>query len=193
VWLDTNVWRENNCIRRDEFHAGELAVTKIADAGYRRMICLRRPHADNAHYSYKDRLAGVNASASQSGVSIEEFVLPWRPDEAAEVLPGFLRSLKNDVAVLALDIYMVQEIASWLLREGIRPGKDFPLACCDDGFHGSANWQMLSRVSFSRFEMGIQAAQIMIHGFENPENPFPSQQQRGQWQKGHTLPVLHNS
>jgi LacI family transcriptional regulator len=40
VWVDSNIWRAERCIRRDEVHAGKTAMQALASLDYRRVICL---------------------------------------------------------------------------------------------------------------------------------------------------------
>ena len=53
VWVD-NIWQPLNCIRRDEFGAGELTARHVAAAGYKKWLILLPENAlqPGEHYSF---------------------------------------------------------------------------------------------------------------------------------------------
>jgi hypothetical protein len=42
VWLDTDVWTRERCIRRDEKHAGHTAARTMAALGYKKLLVIER-------------------------------------------------------------------------------------------------------------------------------------------------------
>jgi DNA-binding LacI/PurR family transcriptional regulator len=186
VWLDSNVWRETGCIRRDEFRAGETAARALADLGYREWIVLEHTRAQHIihHYSYEQRLAGMESVAHDCGVTLQFHEIPWEQDvDWTQLWDKF----HLQVGVLAIEPYLAYELQSALLETDLRPGRDFALVCLDDGFHtGGLEWKALSRVTFSRFNMGRVAAQMMIQLLEQPDEPCASQVLHYPWHSGTT-------
>jgi DNA-binding LacI/PurR family transcriptional regulator len=193
VWLDTNVWAGGNCIRRDEEHAGKTVANELADLGYKKLLCVGH-HVDGdgpVHYSFAQRMAGLQQVAQERDLSLETFSLSWDYGGLGADIDKLVRVLRRDVAIVAMDIYVAQILATWLVLRGVRPGLDFPLACCDDHFAGGGmEWNQLSRVTFNRFGMGQQAAHMMTQLLDNSLTICPSLLIQGEWIEGETaLPL----
>jgi DNA-binding LacI/PurR family transcriptional regulator len=147
------------------------------------------------HYSFAQRMSGLRQVAQQRGLSMDNFSLSWDYNELEAGVEQLVQILRRDVAVVAMDIYVAQTLATWLVMRGIRPGLDFPLACCDDHFPaGGMEWSQLSRVTFDRFGMGQQAAHMMTQILDTSQASCPSLMTRGQWIEGQTaLPLIQDS
>jgi DNA-binding LacI/PurR family transcriptional regulator len=183
VWVDGNVWRDDLCLRRDEIHAGETAAQSLLDLGYQELLCVHGPLWEGAHYSFEQRLEGIRRAATEAGIEVLEFV-----PEDREHMPDLLPLLRPDVGVIALDTYLLNGLTSFFAEAGVRPGTDFALICCDDDFQDVPYRCETSRISFDRFEMGRQAAQMMLQLLQSPDAPCPSRLLRGTLQLGSTTP-----
>jgi DNA-binding LacI/PurR family transcriptional regulator len=166
VWLDSTVWHETNCIRRDEVHAGRLTTQKLIELGYRDLVCLKRSSAIahgviHPHYSNHLRWQGIQEAADAAGVSIEEhFVSETTSDDE---MGHILSRLRPETGVIAQEYYNAHLLSRFLLSEGKRPGVDFALACCEGSFATSSlGWRELSHVRFDRVSMARSAARMMI-------------------------------
>jgi LacI family transcriptional regulator len=196
VWVDSNIWRAERCIRRDEVHAGKTAMQALATLDYRRVICLTGERHAVPHYSYDQRLQGVREAAAEYSIAVEEQLFPTVqpfPDISHHVqadwaaLQQFINSLTSDDAVLMTTIYSAHSLLEACAMMGKVPGRDFGVACCDDGFQGAGtDWMHLSRVAFDRYEMGVRAARMMLQVLDNPLSPVPSIVSRGKWLAGGT-------
>jgi DNA-binding LacI/PurR family transcriptional regulator len=185
VWLDSNVWRETGCVRRDEYRAGETAARGLAELGYREWIVLEHTKPEHMlhHYSYEQRLAGIQNVAREFGVSLQFHEIPWGGADWT----ALWQRCHPRLGVLAIEAYLAYELQAALLETHLRPGRDFALVGVDDGFHsGGLEWKALSRVTFSRFNMGRVAAQMMIQLLDHPNEPQPSQVLHYHWQGGST-------
>lgn len=186
-WVDSNVWHPENCLRRDEFHAGQTVAQALADLGYREWIVLR-PDDIIGHYSAYQRLDGIKAVAKAVGAHLGEWSVPH---QAPVDFSDFWSRLRPEVAVIGLNPYVVMELEHALVQSPLQPGVDFALASCDEGFHGTGvSWSQLARVCFHRFHMGRRAAQMMISKLDEPEKTVPSELMRGEWQTGATAPPI---
>jgi DNA-binding LacI/PurR family transcriptional regulator len=170
-------------LRRDEVHAGEVAAQALLDLGYQELLCVYGPLTKGAHYSFEQRLKGIRQVATASGIELQEFV-PSHKEHMAELLPH----LRPDVGVIALDTYLLNGLMFFFAEAGVRPGTDFALVCCDDDFQDVPYRCAASRVSFDRFDMGRQAAQMMLQLLQSPKEPCPSRLLRGTLQPGNTTP-----
>lgn len=187
IWLDANVWLSERCLRRNEVQTGTIVASELAALGYEHLILLRRPLPEAPHFSEAQRLQGLNETAQDRGLTSEEFSLPFTLEAAH--WPKLWPKLHPKVAVVALDIYAAASIMTSASFDGPRPGRDFGLASCDDSFHTTGlGLEGLSRVSFHRFEMGVQSAQMMLQLIKEPTTPCPSQSTNGEWLQGISTP-----
>jgi DNA-binding LacI/PurR family transcriptional regulator len=198
VWLDSTVWHETNCIRRDEVHAGRLATQKLIELGYRDLVCLKRPSTMpqdgmHPHYSSHLRWQGIREAADAAGVSVEECCVDAKTTD--EELAPIVSRLRPGTGVLAQEYYTAYRLTRYLLQVGKRPGLDFALACCEGSFTAdSMQWNELSHVTFDRFTLGRKAARMMLQLLDNSTDPAsdcgesacPSQAIKGEWYAGRT-------
>jgi DNA-binding LacI/PurR family transcriptional regulator len=185
IWVDNNVWRPQNCIRRDEVDAGATAMQAVLDLGYREMLCLHGTIEATSHYSFTRRLEGVHRVAKRAGIQMREVMVSQR-----DSLMELASRLCPQISVIVLDTYLLNALIGCCAEAGVRPGYDFALACCDDDFQDLPYAASISRVSFDRFEMGRQAAQMMLQLLQSPDEPCPSRLLRGTLQLGSSTPPL---
>lgn len=184
VWLDSNVWRESLCVRRDEIGAGERVAHELAARGYEKMLVLAGDGGSHPHYSWMQRLEGLQKSALPCEIrSLEHKGAP------AELAQAFA-DVGPRTGVVALDAYIAQKVAQFAGMSGRHIGRDFGLVCCDDLRMGHLDWPELARVSFNRYEMGHEAAQLMLQALNGASSLCESRLIRGHWIEGETLPAL---
>jgi LacI family transcriptional regulator len=192
IWLDANVWRTTNCIRRDEAHAGATATKALLDMGYRRLICVHGSKL-GTHFSQEMRLEAIHQEAAHAGVEVQNFVPSFilkQPDQGWKEVYEFVDTLTSDVGVIAENIYSAEMLSKACAARGKRPGQDFALVCCDAHMGGGLEWPQLSHVSFKRYDMGLMAAQMMLEVLRQSDKPCPSQLVRGEWMAGDTLQTI---
>lgn len=185
VWVDTNRWRGHGVIRRDERHAGRLACEALAELGYRQIVWFGRGGTDTsgmAHFSEKDRLAGVSEVARKRSLDLQ--VLPITRKSVYRRPERLGQWLRPDVGIVAYSTSHARWLAHHAATLGLRPGYDFGLVCCDDSHDTSIQWPSLSRVSFDRFRMGVRAAKMMLQLLQG--EACPSRKIRGRWHAGST-------
>ena len=189
IWLDSNIWRDERCIRRDERHAGAEAVRAVVDAGYKEAIYLR-PAPGRSHFSSDERTAGVVQAAAQSQLELREFEIA--PDQSIYHYDRFQQlhaQLRSDVAVIVSDTYAMHALMLRLSGTRLSVGGDCSLICIDDHFHDvSYHWEHVARISFDRFGMGVQAAQMMMSLIDPTDDlNCPSRLIQGHFQAGATF------
>lgn len=185
VWMDTGVWEDCACLRRDEAHAGRTAAAQVAAQGYRRLVWLGYQDAPQFHhYSHEDRRRAALAAAAQAGLAVEEVAM--RPWPGMDDWQGLEDRLTPDTAVLAETVYHAQMLAHRVAARGLTAPRDFGLACCDDSQEVQRLWPDLSRVSFDRFEMGRQAGEMLRLLIDTGAEAVPSRLLCGDWVAGST-------
>ena len=183
VWLDNAQWHPSGCVQRDERGAGATAAREACALGYRRLLVLSQPER-GAHFSQNERFGGVMDAARACGADVEKVVMPWHQLEAYRAL---CERLEREVAVIALNAYIVAELQGALMMSRRVPGEDFALISCDEGLRGMGQ-DHIARVSFARFEMGRRAARLMIDGLDG--SAPPSQRTPVHWIAGPTARPL---
>jgi len=184
IWANTNVWRDECCIRRDEVHTGRLAAQSLIEMGYRRLVLLGGVRGSVPHYSHDDRFAGLKQGAGAAGAQVERVGIPWTPVMDARELS--LSLLQPEVAILTDGTEWAQWVVNAANGLGKIPGRDFGLACCDESSEICRYWPGLSRVSFDHYAMGTEAARMILQRLEKPGEPCSSKLFRGQWLAGNT-------
>lgn len=179
VWLNTEIRLDERCIHRDEVAAIEIAVQNLKRLGYRKLTYMRGEVG--GHVSLNLRHATVARSTKQLGVALTELELPSVDRNAA--IACAIKAVDCEAVILAVDGYLAQEIEHVAVTEGIKPGRDFALASCDDT---PGEWGDLTRISFPRVAMG-EAAADMVLSMAQGENAA-SKQYVGEWVAGATAP-----
>jgi LacI family transcriptional regulator len=140
VWVDSNLWRAQRVIRRDERLAGRLAATALADLGYKKLLWYGQPNGQgtNYHYSSVDRLAGVRQVVKKRDLELSS-VLASR--KAVYRKPSLLTEhLRPDVGIIAYSTTYARWLAHYAASLGLCPGYDFGLVCCDDSHDLHRQW-----------------------------------------------------
>jgi LacI family transcriptional regulator len=184
IWVDTNLWRPQQVIRRDERHAGRLAANALADLGYRKLLFYGKPKGQGAnyHYSVTDRLAGVKEVAKKRNLELATVLTSRRivyrkPQLLAEYL-------QPDVGIIVYSTTYARWLAHYAASLRLCPGYDFGLVCCDDSHDLGMQWPGLSRVTFDRFGMGVRAGRMMIDILQGRH--AKSIRIRNRWHAGNT-------
>jgi len=160
VWCDTNVWREHACLRRDEEAAGRLAGESAVAGGYERIRMMTYTKAHRVHFSAVERYRGVRRAVKDAGRDLSVITEPAIGDAAAR--EKVQRELTGDTVVICNSIYQAHAVRSIAEAAGKSPGRDFGLVCCDDQHQLDRMWPGLTRVSFDRYAMGVEAADMAL-------------------------------
>jgi LacI family transcriptional regulator len=184
VWVDTNTWRPQRVIRRDERHAGRLAANALADLGYKKLVWFSQlmGQGANYHYSLVDRLAGVRQVVKKR--KLELITVPASRRMVYRNPKLLADYLRPDVAIIAYSTPYARWLAHYAASLHLCPGYDFGLVCCDDSHDLGRQWPGLSRVTFDRFGMGVRAGRMMIDVLQGKR--APSIRIRNRWRAGDT-------
>lgn len=185
LWVDTNVWRPQCCIRRNETEVGRELADRLAALGYRRVWWFGPPPKPSNHFSVTQRLKGLQEGVKRNGLKFEVCYLPQDPPDNAVVQKFSLRPRPGE-CVVAYDTPLAKHLLTAANSVGRIPGHHFGLACCDGTYDTSINWPGLTRIGFDRFRMGVQAAEMMLELLKKTSQPCPSRLLAGQWIAGDT-------
>lgn len=161
VWLDTDVDAPTCCVRRDEIAAGRNAAGLLLARGRRNIVWLERPVAvSRNHYSRDLRERGARAACAEVGAAF--MMLPIGSDFSVPDTASY-RGILADArcGLLLADPPMTHRMVSWLAQQGLVPGRDLGVACCDADSQISALWPELSRIEVDRHALGVAAAELV--------------------------------
>ncbi len=172
VWCDSNVWREHGCLRRDEREAGRLAGQAAADLGYRRITMMTYAPPHRVHFSALERYEGVRGAVTAAGLELHEALEPGIGEAAAR--RELVRTLRPDAVIVCNSIYQAHAVRDIANEAGRVPGRDFGLISCDDMHQLDRMWPGLTRVTFDRYQMGVEAAALMRCVLDRGRRACPS-------------------
>lgn len=189
LWVDTNVDRPSNCLRRDELHAGQLVASQLAARGYRSFVFVSPVYDDGMpHYSQVDRFRGVVEVAGAAGIPVRELrVSMSNPGRLAASLDPLL---SRETAVIASSDHTATALLAQWAPSRRRIGVDFGLASCDRTEFVRRHWPGLSCVDVKREQLGRQAARMMVAILRNPQRACATETVRWDWHPGDTAPPL---
>jgi DNA-binding LacI/PurR family transcriptional regulator len=188
IWVETNVWRQENCIRRDEKQVGCLIGEKLLEMKYKRLVWYGSDGSNkDKHYSTDQRLEGLRQATDKAGIELEVLV----PREWVDLLPvppesDVLQNIFQPDCAIVTDNTDAVFLMAQAAMLGLRPGYDFGVASCDLPYAVQCAAPMVSHVSFDRFGMGQRAAQMMLNCLTSPKKRCSSVCFAGQWCPGST-------
>jgi len=209
LFVDSNVWEPEHCIRRDETAAGQMAARALIAAGCRRLAWVGPVPEPGRHYSVFQRHEGVQTVAREAGISLEYYgvypsdisseqahqsvvrdVRRWLEAGDRDQRSRLCDSLPGTLPGAGVITYNTNLAMRWLAATsevGLLPCRDYGLVCCDSTYDMSCSFSTLSRVLFDRFAMGRQVAEMMLQTLQHPESPCVSHLLPVQWYPGGTL------
>ncbi len=171
IWMHSNVWRDTDCIRLDEFQAG-FSMTEFAHTlGYRKVVYVYRPEA--THFSHKERRAGVREYARNSTLELE--MLRLRNRAAAAEFQAVMDHSAPDTAIVACSVRIAEDLLYHFAMSFLKMGTDFGFACCGSKRDFIDALPQLTRMDSRRCELGMQSAAMMINKLDRDGAPQPSQ------------------
>ncbi|HCE43415.1 MAG TPA: hypothetical protein DET40_07690 [Lentisphaeria bacterium] len=181
LFLDTNLWKKNLCMRRDERKAGAMAAEALKSSGYRKIVYVGHGMGQSPHFSVLERYEGVmevlGGNAGFETVDVSD----------KGKLVSILSRPSKETGIICYDTLIARYLHSTLSMSGFVPPRDYGLVSCDDSHETELTFPMLSRVSYNRYEMGRIAAQMIVESIESPGHPTPSRLFDVSWIPGGTI------
>lgn len=192
LFVDTNVWQPTRCIQRDEAAAGRTAAMALVNAGYRRLAWLGQLPRMGFHYSLDERHRAVQAVAKRHGIELEYIPdgEPANPGLNRDFVARVKKLASPDLGVVAYNTNVALNWMDAALQHGLLPKQGYGLVCCDNSYTNFQHMPSLSSVPFDRFQMGIQAAEMMLNWLESSSAPA-SKRIGVTWHEGATCGLRH--
>ena len=183
VWLDSNMWRDVNCIRRDEVHAGFTAAKHLLDAGCKTIYWR---HWAYRHFSALERYEGIR-KALDTASDVESVEMSGAYENLfsslSEKARGRIRERR--IGVVCGDPLSAQQTLLDGMKHGLRPGMDYSLISCDEVSDNEYIWKGLARVGHWRYDYGKLAADMALKLLSGEK--CPSIKLRGSFRGGETI------
>ncbi|HAI10705.1 MAG TPA: hypothetical protein DCM28_03315 [Phycisphaerales bacterium] len=186
IWVDSNHDEKSNCLRRDELQVGHCVARRILNLGYRKVLWAGQTSDAGSHFSLADRFNAITQTLAENGVSFHVLDSWHKPEQKRWIYTQLPQLLKPDTVVVAYNLHAAQAVLVAASTMGLMIGRDYGLVCCDETPEVDETWPGLCRVANDRFEMGYQAADMMLDVLNSKSHQTPSRQHRGQWVIGNT-------
>nr|WP_270168352.1 LacI family DNA-binding transcriptional regulator [Paenibacillus sp. SYP-B4298] len=153
-------------VEADHVEGGRLATAHLLDQGCRRLAFLNGPLT---YSNSRDRLSGYLQALAARGVEQDDaWLLGGNYSrksgyQYAELLAAAIRDGRIDGIVAAND-RMALGLLQGLRDQGIEPGRDVALIGYDDSESARFTEPQLSSVAVPFYEMGEQAAELLLAG-----------------------------
>lgn len=188
LFLETNYWNKQMCLRRDEEAAGFLAAEKLIESGYSKIMYLGPIDREFVHFSSTERYQGVLKAVEGKNIElITEDLTPENEYELVEMMQKIIDNTEKGVGTIAYNAPTAELYYYLGSQSGLIPPRDYGLICCDGSFDTRMSFPMLSRVGFDRYQLGVQAAQMLIESIEKPDKNQKSKLFEVSWIPGKTI------
>ncbi len=174
IWMESSLWKNVNCLRRDEFSAAYTAVEQAVRCGYKKFVfaCLDKWPA--AHFAVYEREAGARKAAEDFGIKMDFVEIIMLPEKVHAFDDIIASGMEKDTALIAWDTGIANYIIHTAMHRRKIPGEDFGLVCCDDSEYLLLYEDELSRVGFNREEAGAKAAEFIMKMLNGEIEEFAS-------------------
>lgn len=191
IWLDANHKEPHFCVYRDEEKVGELAANRMIGLGYRRIKFLRSglPTSKTAskigrHFSMESRCLGVESACRRQGVPIDIVTIPHWKNAG---YPAMIKQLwEEEAGLIANGPHDAVRLMHWAHQLNLPVGRHIGLSSCDMAEDIRMAVPGLSHVTNNRFDLGKQAARMMLQLLAKPKLQCASIAMTGQWFAGDT-------
>ncbi|MFG0249952.1 MAG: substrate-binding domain-containing protein, partial [Phycisphaeraceae bacterium JB051] len=171
---------------------GRIVGKQMVRRGYRKIIVVLPTYTEEPvrHYSFSERSRGVASAINGSDVQFKEVILKYHNFEIQPLIKEIKNELGPDVAILASTDRVAMTLLMQMAMQGIRPGIDVGIASCDSTRSTQEHLPELSCVDVKRFDLGIQAADMIVSIIKSPKHTCKSRTIKWSWHEGSTLPAV---
>ncbi len=187
LWWDSGVFEASNCIYRNEAAVSRELVRRLLDLGHRNIAYMvgetgwaKYCAGQSVHYSYAQRFEAYRAE-------LHDHRLRDYPIVGYEV-EGFARQLaEQNITALIIQGSSLSIIPQVTQRLGWTLGRELSVATLDLEPRVQRRELKVGGMTYDRFEVGGQAAQMLLAMIEHPAQPVPSVVIQGEFNAGQTI------
>ncbi|HPS53750.1 MAG TPA: LacI family DNA-binding transcriptional regulator [Phycisphaerae bacterium] len=183
VWI--NFKRDFCCVYPDSFLAGRQATEYLLKMGHRRIAFLdylfNQAEFVGAHFSINERCKGYETAMQEAGLS-PRIIRPEsgriEPGEEIAYTQNWLRQPDRPTAVIAYWVASALPVMQGVLAAGLSVPRDLSIVTFNSETFGGnllrESGLYINSMIEPEFEMGTQAALMMIKKIKKPSDEIPS-------------------
>lgn len=181
----------------DNEMAAKIGIGELVRHGHKRIALVSLPLGEHAITPRKERISGYKKAIEESGLALqEEYICSVPREELASELERLLALPQPPTALLATNDITLAEILKYANRHTISIPDQLSVIGIDDAEFAHIYNPVITTISQPAYEMGMQAAKIMLSCIEDNGSSvpityrFPPSLQQGQSVK--SVPLTKN-
>jgi LacI family transcriptional regulator len=200
IWLNTNHHDPNDCIYPDEVHAGRIATEHLIQLGHQNILFLARLNASSStleeHFSAPHRQLGYEQTMTNRQLPTQVVFEKRKPDpqsinsggggttatDLSDAVSAVMKSRSTASPITAVVTYEIGQAVRLrfdLQKAGLECPRDVSIIASEDLRYERRMWPEMAGVSCDRYQMGRQAAEMMLAKITMKGQPQPSRIFRG--------------
>jgi DNA-binding LacI/PurR family transcriptional regulator len=188
VWWDAGLFAPTNCLDRDEAEVGRVITDRLIQLGHRQigfMVGKRSwegyQRGQPPHYSYAQRYESYESRLHHHGLQAVPVVGYDVEAISAQLVKHKLTAV---ITLSAASVPVVQLAAREL---GWRVPQDLSVAVCDFEARMRGSEVRVGGMSYDRYAVGRQAAEMLLQLLKQPRVAVASQKFTGEFRTGETI------
>jgi LacI family transcriptional regulator len=171
-------WEAGDYVAVDHFAGGYLAGQHLCRLGHRKLACVANNHAISAS---QEKLAGFRAALHEYGVTLTSEQILWssavQVEEGVRCADAMLAQADQPTAVFVTADHQAVGFLHRLRQRGVRIPEDIAIVGHDDISYAEFLEVPLTTVALPKYELGRQAAQILLSRIQRGQGEHPAFQQ----------------
>lgn len=189
VWWDAGLFAPTNCLDRDEMEVARSVTQRLIKLGHRRiglMVGQRswqqyQRTGKPPHYSYEQRYEAYRAQLRGHRIPEVPLVGYEVTALAAQMREHQLTAVITQSAVSVPVVQLAAQTLGWRVPE------DLSVAACDVEVRVRPTEMQVGGMSYDRYAIGRQAAEMLLRILRSNGKPVPSVKFTGEFSMGNTI------
>ncbi len=164
-------WDEGDYVAVDHFAGGYLAGQHLCRLGHRKLACVATRHALSAS---QEKLAGFRAALREHAITLAPEQILWSSEvqvaEGTRCADALLAQTDRPTAVFVTADHQAVGFLHRLRQRGVRVPEDVAIVGHDDITYAEFLEVPLTTVALPKYELGCQAAQILLVRIQTWDN-----------------------
>lgn len=158
----------------DNEMAARIGIAELVRHGHERIALVSLPLGEHAITPRKERISGYKKAMEEAGLPLhEEYICSVRREDLATELERLLALPQPPTALLATNDITLAEILKYANRNSIAIPDQLSVIGIDDAEFAHIYNPVITTIRQPAYEMGVQAARIMLSCIENKDSSVP--------------------
>jgi LacI family transcriptional regulator, kdg operon repressor len=158
----------------DNEMAVKIGIGELVRCGHERIALLSLPLGEVAITPRKERMSGYKKAMEEAGLPLnEEYICSVPREQIAAELKRLLELPEPPTALLASNDIVLAEILKYVNRSPVSIPKQLSVIGIDDAEFAHIYNPVITTIRQPAYEMGMQAAKIMLSCIEEDGSPVP--------------------